>query len=162
MWRNNLQGLCECGCGAEVKYRFKRGHMMRDVEWQRRAGKLGGRPFGFFKPGSEPTQFPTAEDIAWAAGIYEGEGSCSFRATIQVFVTQKERELCDWLRDLFGGGVCLDGEGYHHWYISGKRASGFLAVIYKYLTNRRKGQVDAVLAGWFNKFPNLAVEPSIS
>ena len=49
------------------------------------------------KPGLDATKAPTALDVAWAAGIYEGEGSCVAGGTkgksFSVTVTQKDPEL---------------------------------------------------------------------
>ena len=105
------------------------------------------------KAGLDPTKSPTPIDIAWAAGIFEGEGSCnagghnkrSFSAT----VSQKDPELLYRLRDLFGGGVRQYHVGdqgrfeVYHWTCCGDRGRVFLAAIYPFLTARRKAQIDA-------------------
>lgn len=153
---------CECGCGAEVKNRFKRGHMFSG-EWQIKVGKQGGRPLGFLKKGLEPVKKPTVKDIYWAAGVWEGEGSVQSKGrsnTVGVTVSQKDRELCDKMAELFGGNVGKyhnkdnvhrKGGDYFVWTVSGARGAGFLMTIYPLLTQRRKVQVKAALDKWKNK-----------
>jgi hypothetical protein len=101
-----------------------------------------------------PTQRPTTLDIAWAAGIYEGEGSClGFRRKgkpgwrVQAVVSQKDPELLHRMRAFFGGSVAPII--YHRdppftmwrWSISGCRARGFLMTIFCMMTERRKNQI---------------------
>jgi len=105
------------------------------------------------KPGLDATKAPTALDVAWAAGIYEGEGSCVAGGTkgksFSVTVTQKDPELLYRLRDFFGGGIKLYNVGDQRrfqcycWAICGDRARAFLGTIYPFLTARRKAQIDS-------------------
>jgi hypothetical protein len=95
----------------------------------------------------EPTKVPTNIDIAWSAGIWEGEGSVSThnkrRAT--VIVTQKDTEILYRLRDWFGGSVLGKKgkeESCHVWLACGDRGRYFLALIYPFLSTRRRVQVD--------------------
>jgi len=116
------------------------------------------------KPGLEPIKVPTAIDVAWAAGIYEGEGTCSIKGgssgkgSYSTTVSQKDPELLYRLRDLFGGSVNLYKVGtkrkfeVHHWLVSGDKARGFLAAIYPFLTCRRKAQIDATNARFFLEY----------
>ncbi len=105
---------------------------------------------------------PTAIDIAFFAGFYEGEGSCCPTAkckALGVDVRQKDPELLYRARDLWGGSVKFsaqrDGkasptfQGYESWKnpifswrLSGDRARKFLKQIYPFLSSRRKAQVD--------------------
>lgn len=105
----------------------------------------------------EPTKTPSCLDIAWAAGIYEGEGSCvrggNGKRSFVASVPQKDPEILYRLRDMFGGSVkeyantgtnvCSGPVTIHAWRICGDRCRIFLAVIYSYLTARRKAQIDA-------------------
>ncbi len=101
------------------------------------------------KPELDATKVPTEIDIAWAAGIYEGEGTCrlcgynkrSFMAT----VVQKDPELLYRLRDWFGGSLQGNSNlsGAYAWNICGDRARIFVALIYKFMTARRRAQIDA-------------------
>lgn len=113
-------------------------------------------------PALEPTKIPTAIDIAWAAGVYEGEGHCRSGSHspfgIMVSLGQKDPELLYWLRDLFGGSVrfaqCKTIPAEHQsysWDVCGDRARLFLARIYPFLTARRRSQVDAIPALVFLK-----------
>jgi hypothetical protein len=108
------------------------------------------------KEGLEPVRKPTELDIAWAAGIYEGEGSCNttvkHKTAFTVQITQKDPEFLYRLRDLFGGSVKgYDNGGFwiHHWRTSGNKARTFLGSIYPFLTVRRKAQIDATGARYF-------------
>lgn len=110
-----------------------------------------GRATGWSKPGLEATTHPTTLDIAWAAGIFEGEGWSSStsggRPTTHAAVGQKERWLPDRLKALFGGSVYLSARTgvIHQWHVHGSRARGFLMTVYKFLSPRRQAQVKKVL-----------------
>jgi hypothetical protein len=105
------------------------------------------------KTGLDPTKTPTPIDIAWAAGIFEGEGSCNAgghdKKSFSAVVSQKDPELLYRLRDLFGGGIHQYNVGdqnrfeVFHWTCCGDRGRVFLASIYPFLTARRKAQIDA-------------------
>jgi hypothetical protein len=107
------------------------------------------------KPELDPTKTPTAIDIAWAAGIYEGEGHCRHRKseTAVISVTQKDPEILYRLRDWFGGSVrfaqckTIDPDKQcYNWIACGNRARFFIALVYPFLSARRKTQVDATSA----------------
>lgn len=114
-------------------------------------------------PQLRATMHPTTHDIAWAAGIYEGEGSCAFRRSEvggnrgpQVSVTQKDPWLCHRLRALFGGSVGAHSKTatgkaevatYTYWHITNTRALGFLMTIYKFLSPRRQERIQEAIAG---------------
>jgi hypothetical protein len=103
------------------------------------------------KPELDATKVPTAIDIAWSAGIYEGEGCCRLcgggigKRGFMVSVGQKDPELLYRLRDWFGGSIRDQGPKYDFriWSIGGDRARIFMALIYGYMTARRKEQIDA-------------------
>ena len=70
-------------------------------------GELGGN-YGNISPRLEPTKVPSELDIAWAAGVYEGEGSIcepTPTASARIAVAQKDTEILYRLRDWFGGSV---------------------------------------------------------
>jgi hypothetical protein len=110
----------------------------------------------------EPTRKPTAVEIAFFAGFYDGEGSCwpvGKCKALGVDVRQKDPELLYWMSDLWGGSVrfCAIREGkpsptfegfdswknpIFTWRVSGDRARKFLKQIYPLLSSRRKSQVD--------------------
>jgi hypothetical protein len=96
---------------------------------------------------------PSATDIAWAAGVYEGEGSCHRKlggSGIRVDIPQKHPEMLYRLKEFFGGGVALHHHGNAEiftWRLSGQRVPRFLASIYPYMTSRRKQQIDNAMNG---------------
>ena len=110
---------------------------------------------GRMKPGLEATEHPTTRDIAWAAGVFEGEGCVSFeRGSARAHVAQKDEWLLERLRALFGGTI---GKRIHvvtplgkptersDWKISGARARGFLMTIYVFLSPRRQAAIREAL-----------------
>jgi hypothetical protein len=106
------------------------------------------------RPELDATKVPTAIDIAWSAGIYEGEGCCHLaggkgKRGVMAAVAQKDPELLYRLRDWFGGSIRetkANGFTIHYWGLCGDRARIFMALIYEYMTARRKGQIDATEA----------------
>src|SRR5258706_7126079 len=83
-----------------------------------------------------PTEVPTMKDIAWAAGIYEGEGSVSrdvnctgYWSGIRISVTQKDRWLLHRLKALFGGTIATQKTNVPYpcseWRLASSRANGF-------------------------------------
>lgn len=97
---------------------------------------------------------PTTLDIAWAAGIYEGEGSCINPGGYgTIHVTQKERWLLDKMQELFGGSIrtyvktrgAYVGYACSQWSISGARARGFALTIYKFLSPHRQERIKEVM-----------------
>ena len=107
---------------------------------------------------SAPTLHPTAKDIAWAAGIIEGEGSvwkapkCHFGQGIKLTVVQKDAWILEKLRNLFGGKVGSQKSTYGppsrlpKWAISGPRAYGLTMTIYQFMSPRRQEQFRSVWA----------------
>ena len=105
-------------------------------------------------PRTKASNHPTMLDIAWAAGIWEGEGSINgarkSRRSTQVSVVQKDTWLLYRLKELFGGGVYLknDRASEHvcsQWSCSGPRARGFIFTIFSHLSPRRRTQIRKVL-----------------
>jgi hypothetical protein len=114
------------------------------------------------RQGLDAVRRPTAIEIAWAAGIYEGEGSCITNhsdkgyASFVVSVNQKDPELLYRMREMFGGSIKLCNRKFngvirpiYHWKICGDRARAFIFTIYPFLTARRKEQIEATPAGDF-------------
>jgi hypothetical protein len=97
------------------------------------------------------TLHPTMSDIAWAAGIYEGEGHCRsvMGNSVRLSVSQKDLWILERLRSLFGGTVYLrkpNGASVcNQWYLSGTRARGFLFTIYSFLSPWRRKQAKEAL-----------------
>ncbi|KKM91634.1 hypothetical protein LCGC14_1226630 [marine sediment metagenome] len=107
---------------------------------------------GQCKPGLEATKNPMLSDIAWAAGLYEGEGSCHYhpRGTAHIEIAQKGTEILHWMKELFGGRVTTLSSSaspnqIHRWVATGARARGFALTIYTWLSSRRRRQVEKML-----------------
>ncbi len=119
---------------------------------------MGGK-LGRINPKTAPKLQATRDDILWAAGVYEGDGSCQRigpgwktgigGSTERVRVTQKDPWLLATLRDKFGGSI-YKSNGHNSrwpdatqgvWAISGARARGFMLSIYGLLSPRRQGQI---------------------
>lgn len=114
-----------------------------------------GMPTGHRFPHLEATQIPDEYDVAWAAGVYEGEGWClsnkrpSGTYSLQVSIGQKDDWMLKRLRNLFGGRVSISknklGETFV-WSVHSSRACDFLELIYPWLSPRRMKQIDKVLS----------------
>jgi len=110
------------------------------------------------RPDLAPTVHPTMFDIVFAAGVYQGEGTCQKQRTEIAKVGQAEAWLLHWLRDRFGGSVKMYPSGryryrdggvrraFGYWLITGPRARGFLYTIFTFLSPRRRAQLKEVLA----------------
>lgn len=110
---------------------------------------------------------PSSTMVAWAAGIYEGEGYCWHKVVKNVSrgiwytnsryeasVTQKERFILDQLRTYFGGAVryykkTKNTNEHFRWSLHGTRARVFLKIIYRWLSPRRKKQAKYLVKGKF-------------
>ena len=91
---------------------------------------------------------PTLTDLAWAAGIWEGEGNISRGSECwrqRVCVVQKDTWILHKLKDLFGGSIYRSDQRCSAWYVSGPRARGFIYTIYSWLSPRRREQVRVAL-----------------
>ena len=103
---------------------------------------------GNTKVGNERITIPALLDIAWAAGIFEGEGHSRYNGrTSEASISQKDRWILDKLKSLFGGRVYgpykKKGRAKYRiyaWVCLGPRARGFLMTIYSFLSPRRKIQ----------------------
>lgn len=96
-------------------------------------------PLGWEKPGRKATETPSIMDIAWAAGVYEGEGSCADNH--QVTVTQKDTWLLERFQALFGGRISfVSKSNCSRWVVTGMRARGFLMTVFSFLSPKRKMQ----------------------
>jgi len=129
------------------------GRIITSEQAKEMRSKSKGR-LGKIDPTKAALEHTTIRDIAWAAGIFEGEG-CSSRATgcdsQFAGVTQKDPWLVHRLHAIFGGSVrktfrkeAWRGDGkpseYWHWSLSGARCRGFLMTIYSFLSPRRQEQ----------------------
>lgn len=127
-----LGNVCECG-GYKWRYSEK-------------CRSCANKFFANRKPGLDPDKKPTELDLAWAAGFYEGEGTCGCNArsgALKVSVPQHNLEPLLKLKALFGGAIHTPVSGRPSvWQIYGPRAYYMMEEIYPYLSAKRRGQVD--------------------
>src|SRR5262245_20057823 len=110
--------------------------------------RLGeGRLPNKINPRVLPIRSPGIATIYWAAGFYEGEGSCSVLTdgvrgykTMVVSMTQKDPQVLLMLRDYFGGTIYSD-RGVSKLVMRGAIGRGFVMTIFKLLSTRRKKQI---------------------
>ena len=102
----------------------------------------------------EGSRLMTSNQIAWAAGVYEGEGCATAptrtNRTETVQITQKDPWLLYELQRLFGGTVRFNSraEGvYGRWSLFGPAARGFLMTVYSFCSPRRRERIREVLQG---------------
>jgi hypothetical protein len=119
-------------------------------------------PKGYPKAGRkwpEPTMTPSDTDLAWAAGIMDGEGCIAIkldskkpgwtRHELKVDVTNTNEPIIRKLQAMFGGGISIPkSQGPNrrrvaHWQIYGRRAAGCLRAILPYMVAKKP---EAVLA----------------
>lgn len=97
----------------------------------------------------EPTVYPSHDDLVWAAGFFDGEGTVSisrshptatrkaYRA-LQVSVGQVVRGPLDLLRNRWGGTVRpVRGRCMWHWRVCAFRARQFLQQVLPHLRVKR-------------------------
>ena len=117
--------------------------------------------------GKAPQEVPSPEDLAWAAGFYEGEGSVVRvpPENVCASIGQKDRWVLDRFSALFGGRIHQRRRSnrpsvlipnppaiseWYVWSVTGPRAKFLLGSIYPYLSPRRKAQIDAATAHDFS------------
>jgi len=88
-------------------------------------------------------KYPVAEhDLAYAAGLFDGEGCVTLRGNgkdavaLQVVVSMYG-DLCDWLQDRFGGGVYENGSTCPRWVLTGKKCEPSLSIMGKHVSDER-------------------------
>ena len=107
---------------------------------------------GRLTPSLAPSVYPSTNDIRWAAGFYEGEGTCMFierrpgAGSERAAIVQVNQWPLIWMRERFGGSICgTRGRNWKQWQIYGARARGFLQTIYILVSPRRQEQIRKAL-----------------
>lgn len=93
---------------------------------------------------------PSRDDLLWAAGFLEGEGSFTYHGrTLRIEAEQNEREPLDRLREMFGGWTISRPRPRmtHRWYAGGARARGVMMTLYSLMFTRRRKQIAEALRG---------------
>ncbi len=154
----NAKGLCLCGCGQQAP-RARKGYISSEG-FRIRRGEHSRWVLNHDKRGLHPDVMPEAGEVevAWAAGIIEGEGSFGgsrTRGSIQIHVGQSDPWILHRLQALFGGHMFKVGgvragrfgvRDYWTWTITGCRARGLATAIEPYLSPRRLVQLEAARA----------------
>ena len=97
--------------------------------------------YGYRASHTAPSEPASARDFQWAAGFYEGDGSCGSTAGgCLATIGQKQRWSVDRMAAFFGGNTKPIG-AYFRWSATGARARGFLMSIYGLLSPRRQEQI---------------------
>ena len=78
--------------------------------------------------------------IAWAAGIYEGEGTTD--KTTPVIIAQKDTWILYKLQELYGGRVNSNGSGNFRWYLYSDAGRNLLKQFIPYLSPWRIKQIE--------------------
>ncbi len=104
---------------------------------------------------AEPTTVPSSEQIAWAAGFLEGEGSFSAMSgtdhRARVSAGQKQREPLERLLAYFGGAIYAQSKReYNMWILRGTKAFDLMCLMRPYMSPRRQGQIDIALKSSFS------------
>ncbi len=106
-------------------------------------------------------------DLAYAAGILDGEGSiCLTRNRVgrwpspQVAVASNDRELLEWLRAQFGGSISVKKprrsthQISYDWKLTDQNALRFLQLVRPFLRIERKiARADLLLEGYLSVTP---------
>lgn len=113
---------------------------------------------------SAPTEQPTPLDLAWFAGLFEGEGGickakkCHYGQGIKLTITQKDEWVIARLRALFGGSITgqrqrqMTHNGYEwmqslaKWTLSGQRAFALTQTVFHLMSPRRREQFEKAWA----------------
>jgi hypothetical protein len=105
-------------------------------------------------PKFAPRDTPTALEIAYAAGFFEGEGSVGFhgradRGSFRVTIGQKQAWPLELVQRFFGGSLAWRehrGFGIFVLEMNGRLAQDFIAAIEVWLSPRRLDQVETARA----------------
>lgn len=99
-----------------------------------------------------PIKQATNREILWAAGFYEGDGSCYKGSTERACISQVNKEPLEFMQHYFGGAIYPHYRGNikagaWQWSISGARARGFLQTIYELVSPTVQIRIAKVM-GW--------------
>jgi hypothetical protein len=94
------------------------------------------------------------EDIHWAAGFLEGEGSFTYHSSLMVAASQTSMWPLERMQRIFGGKISRNGrqnEGRkvcYSWYLYGHHAAAVMMTVYGLVSPRRREQIAAALEKW--------------
>ena len=93
----------------------------------------------------------TAEDVAWAAGFLEGEGTFVVSHSPRVQATQTSLPPLEKIKALFGGTIARKKKykdthtQAYVWTLSGDGAIILMKLIYPFMSTRRQAQIQAAI-----------------
>jgi len=98
----------------------------------------------------------STKDIAWLAGLLEGEGCFRFdsKAHLVIQLAMTDRDVVDRAAALLGGAVCeKKPKAAHHKMqylvrVFGARAAGWMMTFWPFLGQRRRQKVEDCLSRW--------------
>lgn len=98
----------------------------------------------------------STKDIAWLAGLLEGEGCFRFdpKAHLVIQLAMTDRDVVDRAAALLGGSVCekKPREAHHKMQymvrVFGARAAGWMMTLWPFLGQRRRQKVGVCLSQW--------------
>lgn len=96
------------------------------------------------------TERATVRDIAWMAGLFEGEGHANIeKSCTRVSLGQIDTWILRRLQAFVGGQIKRHtrqyGQPFYNWTINGMLARAFLMTIYAFLSPRKKAQAKRAL-----------------
>lgn len=111
----------------------------------------GSIPGYFDRARLAPQRSPSTQDLYWAAGFLEGEGSFVYASQTQrVTAGQKQKAPLIKLKEVFGGSIYTSQRRsgpFHGWTLTGPRARGLMMTLYTLMSPRRKSQIKRALDG---------------
>src|SRR3990167_781206 len=104
----------------------------------------------------------STNNIHWAAGFLEGEGSYSagrlksdkgYSKGIRVSAAQVQKEPLERLQRLFGGSLAQYvggrlGNYIWLWGLGAEKSAGLMMTIYPLMSSKRKSQIERALTNW--------------
>lgn len=104
---------------------------------------------------------PSEADIAWCAGLYEGEGCVVNppKGSIYLRVSMSDRDVLVLLRKRSGMGIIsgphkptgIGSKPWYMWRANGREAVLLADAMYHYLGSRRKNQLTAKIELWLQR-----------
>ena len=93
------------------------------------------------------------EEIAWVAGLLEGEGSFLFTKSncLKVQCAMTDLDVLEKLQEYAGGRMASASRSEDHWkpswvwWISGEQAGELMRLVQPYMLSRRSAKIDEVL-----------------
>jgi hypothetical protein len=96
-----------------------------------------------------------SHEVAWAAGLFDGEGSVMLcndgrgqRRKFKVSMTQKDRRVLDRLVSVVAVGNIYRHPSGFYYQANGRDAETVMALLWPYLSEFKREQGVAAMAGW--------------